>query len=370
MTPADFLVQAYHSALDHLAEPFITESLIAARAEIVCRNLQNRAGVRLLLACLLAKLDNPAVDIRKPYTEIGDADAFSGRTYDERYITPFVLAYKLPCNPTTAFLTPALRNRNTVLTPDLDMVGRPKEVYQAALQLLKDVYAGRVEANVLLLEIIRLLILVREERHQRMNSLLHMLEASRSSVGLPAETIITLIQQHLAFRGASRLPVLAVAAAYHVAGSALNESALPLEAHTAADRQTHALGDVQIVSDEQVIVACYEMKMKQVTITDIDQTMLKVAQAPQPPQHYVFITTETILPEVNEYARQRVSQTGIEVVVLDCIGFLRHFLHLFYQQRMAFLEAYQELVLSEPDSAISPPLKEAFLALRHAAESE
>ncbi len=36
---------------------------------------------------------------------------------------------------------------------------------------------------------------------------------------------------------------------------------------------------------------------------------------------------------------------------------------------MQFLEAYQELVLEEPESAVSQPLKEAFLALRQAAES-
>lgn len=60
---------------------------------------------------------------------------------------------------------------------------------------------------------------------------------------------------------------------------------------------------------------------------------------------------------------------GIEFVVLDCIGFLRHFLHLFHRLRMQFLEAYQELVLAEDESAVRQPLKEAFLALRIAAES-
>jgi hypothetical protein len=60
---------------------------------------------------------------------------------------------------------------------------------------------------------------------------------------------------------------------------------------------------------------------------------------------------------------------GIEIVVLDCIGFLRHFLHLFHRLRMDFLDTYQELLLDEPDSAVSQPLKEAFLALRQAAES-
>lgn len=43
-------------------------------------------------------------------------------------------------------------------------------------------------------------------------------------------------------------------------------------------------------------------------------------------------------------------------------------LHLFYRLRMSFLEAYQELVLVEPGSTVSQPLKEAFLAMRQAAE--
>ena len=43
--------------------------------------------------------------------------------------------------------------------------------------------------------------------------------------------------------------------------------------------------------------------------------------------------------------------------------------HLFHRIRADYLNAYQTLVLNEPDSAISQTLKEAFLALRQAAES-
>ena len=60
---------------------------------------------------------------------------------------------------------------------------------------------------------------------------------------------------------------------------------------------------------------------------------------------------------------------GTEIAILDCIGFLRHFLHLFHRIRADYLNAYQTLVLNEPDSAVSQTLKEAFLALRQAAES-
>ena len=48
---------------------------------------------------------------------------------------------------------------------------------------------------------------------------------------------------------------------------------------------------------------------------------------------------------------------------------IRHSLHLFHRLRIEFLDAYQSLLLAEPDSAVSQPLKEAFLSLRQAAES-
>ncbi len=59
----------------------------------------------------------------------------------------------------------------------------------------------------------------------------------------------------------------------------------------------------------------------------------------------------------------------MEIAVLDCMGFLRHFLHLFHRLRTEFLDAYQDLVLSQPESAVNQALKEAFLALRKAAEA-
>jgi DNA adenine methylase len=65
------------------------------------------------------------------------------------------------------------------------------------------------------------------------------------------------------------------------------------------------------------------------------------------------------------------SWEGMEkgVVKCDCIGFIRHFLHIFHRLRMQFLEEYQRFVLAEPESALGQPLKEAFLALRAATET-
>ena len=113
------------------------------------------------------------------------------------------------------------------------------------------------------------------------------------------------------------------------------------------------------------------MKAKRVDYNDIDTALAKIIGAPHRIDNYLFVTTDAIEPRVAEYAAGFYEQTdGVEIAILDCIGFLRHFLHLFHRVRADYLNAYQELVLSEPDSAVSQTLKEAFLALRQAAESD
>jgi DNA adenine methylase len=375
-TPTTILDIAYSSASSHLEEPHVADIEAYELVNSVARNLQNRAGVRLLLAALLAKIHKPQVDIRKPYTEIGDPDAYSGRTYDERYVTAFIHKYELPCNPTTAFLTPALRNRNIVLTPDVNLVGRPATVYRAILQLLTKVHNREIGAEDLLAETVRQLIIFRNERNQRMQSLLSGLRSLDAELPLSAEGVVALVEQHLRFRqantrGGSRLPVLVIAAAYSAASERLGEKHLPLASHNAADEQTGSIGDVEVtlISDNNVITS-YEMKTRRVTREDIDRALQKIEPLAHTIHNYIFITTDVIDPLVQEYARFLYHQTGgIEFVVLDCIGFLRHFLHLFHRLRVQFLNAYQALLLSEPESAVSQPLKEAFLAMRQAAES-
>ncbi|MBE9050962.1 restriction endonuclease, SacI family [Nostocales cyanobacterium LEGE 11386] len=370
-SPAAILDVALQTAEASMGQTIVVSSSIAAKIDYVSRYVGNRAVVRLLLACSLAAIHRPDVDIRKPYTEIGTPDAYSGRYYDERYITAFINQHELPCNPTTAFLTPALRNRNTTLTPAVNLVGRPPKLYEAALQLLDDVHQGRIIAEELLAETLRCLIIARNEKRQRMETLLADLKKSEDAVPLSAEEIVTLLKQHLACRNSSRLPVLIVAAAYQVAEQYIGERFLPLESHNAADEQTGALGGVEItlVDDEKVITS-YEMKTRRVTLADIDRAVQKINSTSKRVDNYIFITTDVIEPGIREYASSMYDRTGgIEIVVLDCISFVRHFLHLFHRLRSHFLEAYQRLVLTEPDSAVSQPLKEAFLALRQAAES-
>jgi hypothetical protein len=368
-SPTELLSVALQRAEINLDRSLISDAEIESRIETVCRDMRNRSPARLLLACALAKAHRPEIDIRKPYTEIHDADAYSGRTYDERYIATFINENRLPCNSTTAFLTPFFRKGSSTSIPEMPIVGRTRDLYRIALQLLTDVQTGKVSAADLLAETIRWLLIVRNEKFRRMETLLAGLGSGITA--LSSEGIVSLIEQHLNIPGGSRLPVLVVAAAYQAAENHLGERVLPLHGHNAADKQTEALGDVEItLVDDQDVVTCYEMKRKPITQNDIDNALHKLMDAGTGINNYIFITTEAAEQDVREYAAMCYERTGgIEVVILYCIEFLRHFLHLFHRLRSQFLEAYQRLLLAEPDSAVSQPVKEAFLALRQAAES-
>ncbi len=371
MTPDEILLDSYHRALSTLDATVIADADIRERVDYVCRCRSNRAGVRLLMACLLGKLHDPKVDVRMPYTEIEGEGKFSGRTYDERYLTKFINEYRLPLNTTTAFLTPTLRNINHSLTVDRELVGRPRDLYRKTIHLLEDVAENRIAADVLLVETVRVLLQLRNEKQARMTSLMNALEHTGDALPLSSEAIVTLVSQHLACKNASRLPVLIVAAAYEAAEPFLAEKVLNLNPHNAADLQTGSLGDVEIhlVGDDAIVTA-YEMKKKRITQEDVDAAVVKIAKAPKRIHNYLFVTTDAIDPVVMQYVASFYEKTdGTEIAILDCIGFLRHFLHLFHRIRSEYLEAYQALVLREPDSAVSQTLKEAFLALRQVAES-
>ena len=269
---------------------------------------------------------------------------------------------------TTAFLTPAFRNRNVPLTPGLVMVGRPERLYQATLEVLSDIEAGKLRAQDVLAEVTRQLLLLREEQLLQTEGLLNQLRA-REEVTLSAEAIVTLIERHLKCPNSSRLPVLVVAAAYKAAEKYLKGHVLPLTSHNAADMRTGALGDLQIcLLNDNKIITVYEMKTRCVTLSDLEIALQKVASLGHRIDKYIFITTEEASSQVHQYAASLYQRTGgTEFVILDCITFLRYFLHLFHHIREDFLDIYQQLLLEEPESSVRQELKEAFLALRLAA---
>ncbi len=130
------------------------------------------------------------------------------------------------------------------------------------------------------------------------------------------------------------------------------------------------MGDIEVclLSDDDVRTV-YEMKLKKVLREDVDRAIQKIVKNGRTIDNYIFITTDYIDENVLDYAKGMYESLGQrEIVILDCVGFLRHFLHLFHRLRREFLDEYQGLLLVEAESAVRHELKEVFLHLRQVAE--
>lgn len=79
-SPPEILAAAFRRASTSLAQTLTPEQSVRVRVERIGQNESNGAIVRLILAATLAKAHKPDLDIRNPYTEIGGADSYSGRT--------------------------------------------------------------------------------------------------------------------------------------------------------------------------------------------------------------------------------------------------------------------------------------------------
>lgn len=310
----------------------------------------------------MAKVHKPHLDIRKPYTEIGTEDCYSGRTYDEEYIQAFRNKYNLPLNPTTAFLTPAFRTYNQPLFETAKISGRPKSVYYDLIGVLQDIQAEVHPPEDYLKEVLRLLVKLRNEQQEAIRQRVERL-AQRGELNL--QLTIDLLSRHLRMPRASRLPVLVVAAVYDTAQEALGKRYTRLNPHTAADRPSDALGDIEIeLLTEQRLLIVYEIKNRTLMQNDIDRAIEKLASRDTLPAEYAFVCTKPIPQEVRAYvAAVNARRIGFEIQAYDCLEFVRHFLHLFREQSKKFLEKYRDLVLAEPLSAVNQKLKEKLLEL-------
>jgi DNA adenine methylase len=363
------LEKIYHAATKNVQKAYIKDAEVNQKIVSVCQCDRNKAPIRYLLSAMLAKIDDETIDTRQPYPNLGN-HSFAGRSIDETIIQPLIHKYQLPCNDTTAFLTPAFRTIESALTKSAFDKCRPAYVYYDMIDILDYVEEHPQEAQNVLKRILAVLTSIKMTRENRVSQLVDELSRGEKQE-LASEEITTLLQQHLQCKGSSRLPVLMITAAYLAVQHLTGETTKPLLAHNAADRQTGAIGDVEIIlQNENGTITCYEMKKKQVTTDDIYVCAEKILGLEKKPDNYIVITTEAISKDVKDLAYTFYSKIGVEIAVLDCIGFINHFLHFFHRYRTSFLDNYQQLVLKEPNSSVSQPLKEAFLSLRQVAESE
>ena len=245
MTHTEVIQRIYKTALEEVAQQNYSTILSDETAEqvrlLVSRSEAFKAVLTVLITLCTHKMVKPEQDIR--YHQAKLPNGFSGRTIDSKYITPFMKSVRFPAMKESGWLTRSIEQPHAL---DLKFPGDIKDsaVKYAFLQLIDKVQCKGTPAEDVLKYTFKLLIKQRDSLN---------IELAKPH-SLSIATIIRLLESHFTYRysspGASRLPTLAVYAAYQCMMeqvSRYNGKILcPLESHNSADAQSGRIGDIDI----------------------------------------------------------------------------------------------------------------------------
>lgn len=135
-------------------------------------------------------------------------------------------------------------------------------------------------------------------------------------------------------RGVSRLPTLAMYAIYQCLMSELGRfegrELKPLEDHSAADAQTGALGDIEVVNEDGTVYEVLEIKHKLVVTKEMVISAKKKIQGSRVDRYYIL--TDSHEHEPSEEVRKEVTiveeRLGCQMIVNGIVPTIKYYLRL------------------------------------------
>lgn len=345
MTHKEVIQGIYDTALDEVARQDYSTNIDDDTAELihrlVARSEASKGMMTVLITLFTHKIVNPEQDIR--YHQAQQPNGFAGRTIDKDVITPFMKSVSFPSMSESGWLTRSLEQPHPYT---LDYPGniKPQEIKHAFLQLIDKVQCQDVSAYEILKYTFKLLIKQRDDQN---------IELAKPH-SLSIASIIKLLEKHLTYHytihGASRLPTLAVYAAYQCMMSQVaryNGKVLcSLESHNSADSQSGRIGDIDINNENgsafEGVEIKHEIPISAQMVTDAYEKF-KVYNT----DRYYLLTTanmdaadwESIEKEVN-----RIRQIhGCQVIVNGVYTTLKYYLRLL-NDPAEFIDKYVELL--------------------------
>ncbi len=340
--------EIYQKALEMTSKNDYTTVLnsdIKTYVEQIVKNSETNKGLVAVLTTLLVhKIVEPEQDIR--YHQAQLKNGFAGRVIDHNHITPFMKKVHFPAMAESGWLTRSLEQAHPYT---LDYPGkiRPDTVKTAFLNIVDHVQNQGESPRNVLIYFFKLLIKQRDSIN---------IELAKPH-SLSIAQIIVLLEKHFTYKyscsGASRLPTLAVYAAYQCMMTEVlrykNKILCPLESHNSADSQSGRIGDIDINNDNGTAFEGVEIKH------EIQITAQLVADAYEKfkiynTNRYYLLTTanmdsadwESINNEI-----KRISQIhGCQVIVNGVYSSLKYYLRLI-NDPAEFIDNYVELLKAD-----------------------
>ncbi len=351
MEPTEYLEKIYKESMqivgsDDKIKSGLDKNIIYHLSEILNRSESAKAVITVILTSAVYKILNPTQDIRNHQSST--QNGYSGRTFDSKYITPFLKNVKFPAMAESGWLTRSLEQK---VPYDSNYSGavRPESLKKAFLETIDFIESGEKIDEVLSFFFQGLII----QRNEQQIDL-------AKPHNLQIAAIIELLTKHFDTRysseGASRLPVLALYAAYQCL---VNETKrferkvlLPMESHTSADSRSGRIGDIDIIDEKNKAFEAVEIKHGIPITSQLVKDAFEKFKTTQVTRYYLLSTSSIDASQKNEINNEieRIKNIhGCHVIANGLIPSLKYYLRLL-SDTSEFIENYVNLV--EIDTAL------------------
>nr|WP_286942110.1 hypothetical protein [Allomuricauda sp.] len=351
MEPTNLLEKAFAEAMetvgsDDFIKSNLNDDISKHLQEILNRSESAKAVLTVIITSLVYKIQYPEQDIRNHQTSI--ENGYSGRTFDTKYITPFLKSVKFPAMAESGWLTRSLEQK---VPYDTNYSGaiRPTSLKIAFLETIDFIQKGNQLDDVLSFIFQGLII----QRNSQQIDL-------AKPLNLPIATIVDLLSKHFdtkySAEGASRLPVLALYAAYQCL---INETKrfqgknlLPMESHTSADSRSGRIGDIDIVDEKERAFEAVEVKHGIAITAQLIKDAFEKFKTTQVNRYYLLSTANIDISQKDEIDQEidRIKNIhGCHVIANGLTHSLKYYLRLL-SDTSEFIENYVNLI--ENDTAL------------------
>lgn len=351
MEPTEYLEKIYSESMqivgsDDKIKSDLDKNIALHLSEILNRAESAKAVITVILTSAVYKILNPNQDIRNHQTSI--PNGFSGRTFDSKYITPFLKSVKFPAMAESGWLTRSLEQK---VPYDSNYSGaiRPDSLKTAFLETIDFIQKGK-KVDKLVSFLFQGLIVQRNAQQ---------IDLAKPH-NLQIATIIDLLTKHFdtkySSEGASRLPVLALYAAYQCLVNETKrfegKTLLPMESHTSADSRSGRIGDIDIVDEKDKAFEAVEVKHGIQITTQLVKDAFEKFKTTQVTRYYLLSTSNidiTQKVEIDKEIERIKNIHGCHVIANGLIPSLKYYLRLL-SDTSEFIENYVNLI--EIDTAL------------------
>ena len=305
----------------------------------------NKAVVAVTLTSLLKKAVCPGQDVRKHQVKM--RGGYSGRTLDAQVTTPFLKDNGFPAMAESGWLTRSFEQDAEYTLRYPGAISKGKKEFLAILNAVEA--AGEDPTPMITCMLQKL---VANRMHQNVQLAVPDNLTLADVVGILAKHFDASYSHEY---GASRLPTLVIYAIYQQLVKEVKRykgcRLEPLRPHTAADRRTRSLGDVEVIGRDGHVCEAVEVKHNLPIAPKMVRSAFDKFRSKQSLERYYILSTserydaEAVTDEILKVSRTH----GCQIIVNGVLTSLQYYLRML-ESVDGFVENYVRLL--ETDEAV------------------